>query len=362
VGLGRAALENLAMIDRAFWRGRRVLLTGHTGFKGAWLSFWLDRLGAEVSGLALAPDTEPSLFALLQLTRAHSRIGDIRDPATVAAAVKEARPQIVIHMAAQPLVRRSYRQPVETFATNVMGTAHLLDALRGVDGLQAILVVTTDKVYRNAGERRAFKEDDPLGGRDPYAASKAGTELVAASCGASFFAEQSVPVATARAGNVIGGGDWSEDRLIPDLWRAVTVGEPLRLRNPKATRPWQHVLEPLCGYLVYAEHLARRGKVPSALNFGPAPGDVLTVAQVAEAMLAAMQSGKGWVQAEGAQPEEAEYLSIDPSLAISALGWRPRLKPDQALQWTADWYRALGDGADARKLCGDEIARYEALA
>ncbi len=351
------------MIDHAFWRDRRVLLTGHTGFKGAWLSLWLERMGATVTGLALPPDTEPSLYTLLQpFADQRSRLGDIRDPAAVKNAVKTARPQIVIHMAAQALVRRSYRDPAATFAANVMGTVHLLDALRDTDGLLAVLVVTTDKVYRNDGEVRAFTEDDPLGGHDPYSASKAATEVAVASMAASYFAPKGIAVATARAGNVIGGGDWADDRLIPDLWRAIRAGEPLPLRYPQATRPWQHVLEPLSGYLMYAERLARGDAVPAALNFGPPPGEVLTVAQIAEAMFTAMQSTQRWMQAEGINPDEAQTLAIDPALAMQTLGWRPRLQPAQALQWTADWYRAFNDGADPRQLVVAHIERYEAMA
>jgi CDP-glucose 4,6-dehydratase len=355
-------VEGLEMIDRAFWRGRRVLLTGHTGFKGAWLTLWLEQMGAEVFGLALPPDTEPALFSLLQpMSRVSSRLADIRDPQAVAAAVEEARPSVVIHMAAQALVRRSYRLPVDTLATNVMGTAYLLDSLRHADGLKAVLVVTTDKVYRNNGHRHPFAESDPLGGADPYSASKAAAELLVASMAASFFAAKGVAVATARAGNVIGGGDWSEDRLIPDLWRAVKADEPLRLRNPQSTRPWQHVLEPLAGYLTYIERLAAGAELPPALNFGPCAGDVLTVAEVADAMLVAMGSAQRWIVAEGPQPEEAAFLSLDPTLAMSSIGWRPRLSAPEALQWTADWYRAVAGGADPRQTASDQIGRYEAL-
>ncbi len=350
------------MIERAFWRDRRVLLTGHTGFKGAWLALWLENLGAKVFGLALPPDTEPALFALLQpMTGLTSRLADIRDPDAVAAAVAEARPSVVIHMAAQALVRRSYRLPVETLCTNVMGTAYLLDSLRGAEGLDAVLVVTTDKVYRHDGKPHPFSENDPLGGADPYSASKAAAELLVASMAASFFAAKGVAMATARAGNVIGGGDWSEDRLIPDLWRAVRAGEPLQLRNPNATRPWQHVLEPLCGYLQYVERLARGADVPSALNFGPLARDVLTVGQVADTMLVSMGSSQRWIKVGGPQPAEAQFLSIDPSLAMSSLGWRPRLSASDALQWTADWYRAVSDGVGARPAALEQIRRYEAL-
>ncbi len=351
------------MIDSAFWHDRRVLLTGHTGFKGAWLSLWLERMGARVYGLSLPPDTEPALYSMLQpMGGLLSRLADIRDRAAVQAAVLEAQPQIVIHMAAQALVRRSYRQPLDTIATNVMGTACLLDALRDVDGLEAVLVVTTDKIYRNDGNGQAFAEADPLGGHDPYSASKAATEIVVASMGASFFAEKGVAVATARAGNVIGGGDWAEDRLIPDLWRAVQAGEPLRLRNPGSTRPWQHVLEPLYGYLLYAQRLAEGAELPTALNFGPQPDDVLTVAQVADAMLAAFNCERRWLKVEGKQPEEAKVLSLDPALALTSIGWRPRLRSADALQWTAEWYRAYGMGALPRSVALDQIARYEAIA
>jgi CDP-glucose 4,6-dehydratase len=364
VGVGRTALEDLGMSAPAFWRGRRVLLTGHTGFKGAWLSLWLEKLGAEVTGLSLAPDTEPSLFALLAPFAAQaSRIGDIRDRDGVARAVAAAEPQIVIHMAAQPLVRRSYAEPVETYATNVMGTVHLLDALRGATNLQAVLIVTTDKVYRNNESGQPFSEQDPLGGHDPYSASKAAAEIVTESYAASFLAPQGVRVATARAGNVIGGGDWAQDRLIPDLWRAVKAGVPLKLRNPQSTRPWQHVLEPLGGYLVYAERLAN-GRLSAALNFGPDPDETMTVAEVANAMIDAMQAPHAWRPAATAapQPKEARMLALDPALAAWALGWRPRLDAHQALQWTADWYKAFDGGAPPRALCLDQIARYEALA
>jgi CDP-glucose 4,6-dehydratase len=358
-------MENLDMIDRAFWRNQRVLLTGHTGFKGSWLSLWLEQLGAEVFGFALPPDTDPSMFSMLRpLARQVSRFGDIRDPAAVRKAVDEARPHIVVHMAAQPLVRRSFRQPVETYSTNVMGTAHLLDALRDADDLKAILVVTTDKVYKNDNGRCSFAESDPLGGHDPYAASKVATEFVVASFASSFFTPNGVPIATARAGNVIGGGDWAEDRLIPDLWRAVQSGEPLRLRNPQSTRPWQHVLEPLSGYLAYVEKLAHGVRIPGALNFGPLPGDVLTVAEVADAMLSAMRSSHGWLPAKtnGSEPEEARFLSLDPALAGSSIDWRPRLVPSEALRWTAEWYRAILDGADARAFSIEQLRRYEMLA
>jgi CDP-glucose 4,6-dehydratase len=358
-----SAVEGLGMIGRAYWRGRRVLLTGHTGFKGAWLSLWLEQMGADVFGLALAPDTEPALYDMLgPMKGLRSRLGDIRDPAVVAEVVDEARPQIVIHMAAQSLVRRSYRAPAETVSTNVMGAVHLLDSLRTAEELEAVLIITTDKVYRDDGQERPYAEDDPLGGADLYSGSKAATEIVVASMRASFFAPKGIPVATARAGNVVGGGDWSEDRLVPDLWRAVSAGKSLRLRNPLATRPWQHVLEPLSGYLIYAERLASGGEVPVSLNFGPAPEDVLTVADVADAMLAAVNAPARWVKDDAPQPKEAKFLAIDPSLALRTIGWRPRLGPSEALDWTTEWYRAVAAGAEPRRVALDQIRRYEALA
>lgn len=362
MGWRLGAVEGLGMIERAYWQGRRVLLTGHTGFKGAWLSLWLEQLGAQVYGLALAPDTEPSLYDMLgPMKRLRSRLGDIRDPTIVAEAVDEARPQIVIHMAAQSLVRRSYRAPVETVSTNVMGTVHLLNSLRTTDDLEAVVIVTTDKVYRDDGQERAHAEDDPLGGADLYSGSKAATEIVVASMRASFFTPRGVPIATARAGNVVGGGDWSEDRLVPDLWRAVSAGRSLRLRNPLATRPWQHVLEPLSGYLLYAERLARGSDLPSSLNFGPAPDDVLSVADVADTMLAAVNAPSRWVADDTPQPKETTFLAIDPTLAFRTIGWRPRLGPSEALEWTAEWYRAVTDGAEPRRVALDQISRYEAL-
>ncbi|MEM0944639.1 MAG: CDP-glucose 4,6-dehydratase, partial [Pseudomonadota bacterium] len=271
-------------LSPAFWRGRRVLLTGHTGFKGAWAGAWLGRMGAEVTGFALAPQTQPALFEMLDFP-GRSIIGDLRDPAAISQAVADADPEIVIHMAAQPLVRQSYADPVETYGTNVMGTVHLLEALKPAPAGR-ILVVTSDKVYENDETGRAFAEGDRLGGHDPYAASKAATEIVVASYRRSFFAEAGVALATARGGNVIGGGDFSADRLVPDIARALAAGRPVELRNPQATRPWQHVLDCLSGYLTYLEALP---DAPAALNFGPAdPADALSVAEVTGAMNAAL--------------------------------------------------------------------------
>lgn len=343
-------------IDPAFWAGRRVFLTGHTGFKGSWLGIWLDMLGAQTTGYALPPERAEDMFAHLQLERALAgsldhRIGDIGDFEALQEALRAARPEIVIHMAAQPLVRRSYREPLATFATNVMGTAHLLEAARHVPGIQAILLVTTDKCYENLEHELPYKEGDHLGGHDPYSASKAGSEIVGAAYRRSFLAEQGVMVATARAGNVIGGGDWSEDRLIPDAVRAWRDGETLVIRSPSATRPWQHVIEPLRGYLMLAEALCGAGGAAAAeaWNFGPRLDAVQPVRHVIEkmadrwdAMAAEMrrQGGEARWRAENELPalHEAQRLQLDCTKAADKLGWTPRLSLDQALDLTTDWY------------------------
>ncbi|MFL6863200.1 MAG: CDP-glucose 4,6-dehydratase [Allosphingosinicella sp.] len=333
----------------AFWRGRRVLLTGHTGFKGAWAALWLARLGAETHGFALAAEAPEALWtALPGGLLASETIGDLRDRAAVAEAVRRARPQIVLHLAAQALVRRGHADPVGTIATNVLGSAHLLAALGGAE---AVLIATTDKVYAQPGPKRPFRETDPLGGDDPYSASKASVELIARS-----FAHR-LAIATARAGNVIGGGDFAEDRLVPDLWRAARRGAPLRLRFPQATRPWQHVLDPLAGYLLYLERLAGGGgALPPALNFGPASGESVTVAALAEALGAG-----GWEADPGPHPPEAAALSLDASLARETLGWRPRLGAAEMIEWTARWYDAFAAGEAAGRLCEAQIQAWESL-
>lgn len=346
------------MADPAFWRGRRVLLTGHTGFKGAWAAFWLTEMGAEVTGLALAPETDPALFDILG-AQGRSVICDLRDRDRVAAEVAAADPEIVLHMAAQPLVRRSYREPVETFATNVMGTVHLLDALRGAD-VRAILVVTSDKVYENDESGRAFAEDARLGGHDPYAASKAAAEIAVASYARSYFREAGVPLATARGGNVIGGGDFSEDRLVPDIIRAALTGNVLQLRNPEASRPWQHVLDCLSGYFAYLEGLATGRDLPPSLNFGPHdPADVLTVGAVTAEMCRAMGLPGDWQLDEAPAPHEMAALAIDSTRAGATLGWRGRLTGREAIRLTADWYAAWKNGADMTRVTRDQIAAYQ---
>jgi CDP-glucose 4,6-dehydratase len=344
----------------SFWRGRKVLLTGHTGFKGSWMRLWLHELGAEVTGFALAPDTQPNLSALFaDGTRA--TIGDVRDAALVARVVTAADPNIVIHMAAQALVRESYRDPLGTYATNVMGTANLLQACRRLEGLAAVLVVTSDKVYENDGEGRAFGETDRLGGHDPYSNSKACAELVTASFRDSFF-RAGPPLATARAGNVIGGGDWSADRLIPDCVRALAGGAAVNLRHPAAVRPWQHVLEPLSGYLALAEALVRTPEsTPAAVNFGPDPASFRTVSTVVESFSACFGGRPGWTQDAGEHPPEAPALTLSSQLAAESLGWRPRLGIEESVAWTADWYRAHAAGENMFTYSQRQLAQYRLL-
>jgi CDP-glucose 4,6-dehydratase len=364
VGLRRGALAALAMSrpDAGFWRGKRVLLTGHTGFKGAWAAIWLSRMGARVTGLALAPDQPESLFEFAGVGRlADSHLIDLRDRQAIARFVAERDFDLVLHLAAQPLVRASIAEPVETFATNIMGTAHLLDALRGRPGLQAVLVVTSDKVYANAETGEAFAEGSALGGKDPYSASKAATEIVTSSFARSYFDKAGVPVATARGGNVIGGGDVSPDRLVSDIVRAARRGEPVALRHPDSTRPWQHVLDCVAGYLLYAEALARDPAAPRALNFGPRAGG----AEITVGELATMA-----VEALGAKPRrhvpdpnsiEAKALSIDTALAKRVLGFESRLDGRESVAWTMAWHRRQAAGEDALALCRAQIEDYERL-
>jgi CDP-glucose 4,6-dehydratase len=352
-------MENL-VIDDAFWRGKRVLITGHTGFKGAWLAFWLQRLGAEVTGIALPAATKPSLFGLLaEESWMHSHEADIRDATLLKTLVQAAHPEIVFHLAAQALVRASYQQPVETFATNVMGTANLLDALRDLPGVRVAVMVTTDKVYQNREWPHPYREDDALGGHDPYSASKAASELVIASYRASFLDASGIAVASARAGNVIGGGDWSLDRLIPDAVRAWQSGRTLSIRSPGSTRPWQHVLEPLAGYLRMAEILWSQPKLSGAYNFGPNSHEVATVHTVVE--LARHTYGAGEVDYHGEKNtlHEAGALSLETAKARLILGVEPKWSLPEAVQRTVVWYRNQIAGADARELCAADIDAYE---
>ena len=351
--------------DPAFWAGRRVLLTGHTGFKGAWLSLWLARLGAQVTGFALAPGTRPNLFEAIGFPPQRSRIGDIRDLAALTEAVTATEPEIVIHMAAQALVRPSYADPVGTFATNTMGTVHLLEAVRAVPDVRAVVVVTSDKAYENREWPYAYRETEAMGGRDPYSASKGCAELVTSAYRASFFGAGGHParIASARAGNVIGGGDYALDRLIPDIVRAFGAGESVEIRAPHAVRPWQHVLEPLAGYLRLAECLAGTDgdRFAEGWNLGPADEDCRPVSDLVERLAQGWGDGARWHLSQKTHPHEATYLKVDASKARARLGWDRRLTLDTALAWTAAWYRAAASGAAPCALAEAEIARYEAL-
>jgi CDP-glucose 4,6-dehydratase len=357
VGFGRGAV---AALDPGFWRGTRVLLTGHTGFKGSWAAIWLHELGAEVTGLALAPEHDPSLFELAavdDLTR--SLIADLRDPVAVDRALAGRSFDLVLHMAAQPIVRTAIADPVATFASNVMGTVHLLQALRAQDGLQAVLAITSDKVYANAETGRAFAEGDALGGKDPYSASKAATEIAVRSFAASYFEPVGVPLATARGGNVIGGGDFSPDRVVADIVRAARGQEPVVLRHPEATRPWQHVLDCVAGYLVYLQALARDPATPRAMNFGPRPGGrEVTVGELATLGLEAL-GAQPWRHEPDPKSLEARSLAIDASLAGRVLGFESRFDAPQAVALTMDWYRRQANGEDALALCRRQIVDYD---
>jgi CDP-glucose 4,6-dehydratase len=346
-----------------FWRGKRVLLTGHTGFKGGWLALWLQRLGAQVTGIALPPDSTPSLFQLARVGDGmESRFADIRDAASVSAIIRAARPEVVLHLAAQPLVRASYREPLETFASNVMGTAHVLDGLRGVDSVRVAVMVTTDKVYQNREWPYPYRESDALGGHDPYSASKAASEIVIACYRDAFLAAQGVAVASARAGNVIGGGDWSQDRLIPDAVRAWQSGQVLAIRRPQSIRPWQHVLEPLAGYLTLANKLWDEPALAGAYNFGPQSGEAATVRDVVELARSAYGGGEVHFGDDSAGPHEAGWLALETAKARNALSLVPKWALSEAVKRTTAWYRAQQQGTDARHLCEAEIAAYEALA
>jgi CDP-glucose 4,6-dehydratase len=343
--------------DADFWRGRKVLLTGHTGFKGSWMTLWLRSMGAEVTGYALAPI---GAFNLWDIVGAGTRsiIGDIRDPRRVGEVVDDVRPQMVIHMAAQALVRESYRDPLGTYGSNVMGTGSVLQACRKAPDLQCVVVVTSDKVYENHDAGRAFVETDRLGGHDPYSNSKACTELLVESFRDSYF-KDGPPIATVRAGNVIGGGDWSADRLIPDCVRALETRVPVTLRYPDAIRPWQHVLEPLSGYLALARALVLTpDAAPRAVNFGPDPASFCTVREVVETFSSRFQGKPGWQPDGGSHPAEAQALTLSSALAEKTLGWRPVLELEESLSWTADWYRAFAAGENMLAFSEAQLAQY----
>src|SRR5829696_2094090 len=342
-----------------FWAGRRVLLTGHTGFKGGWLALWLRVLGAEVTGFGAPPPTEPALYELARIGDGLRDLrGDVRDAAAVADAVARARPEVVLHLAAQPLVRRAWREPVDAFAINALGTAHVLDAVRSRAADAAVVVVTTDKCYADPDSGRRFREGDPLGGKDPYSASKAAAELVAAAYRDSY----GVRIATARAGNVIGGGDWAEDRILPDAVRASAAGGALVVRAPGAVRPWQHVLNPLSGYLLLAERLAGSREPAAAWNFAPAPeSEQRTVGWLVERFVAELGGGlEVQAPAGGDGPRETARLALDPTLAAERLGWSERWPLERGVAATAEWHRRVRDGHDARAVTLEQIAEFEA--
>jgi len=347
-------------VDPAFWTGKRVFLTGHTGFKGSWMSLWLQRMGAEVTGFALAPPTDPALFEAARVAAGMtSIIGDIRDRETLEQALVAADPEIVIHMAAQPLVRASYDDPVGTYATNVMGTVHLFEAVRKSPSVRAACIVTTDKCYENREWVWGYREDEAMGGYDPYSNSKGCSELVISAYRRSFFGEGKTAVASGRAGNVIGGGDWAVDRLIPDILRAVSAGEPILIRNPLAIRPWQHVLEPVSGYLVLCQALWNDpAAAAAAWNFGPRDDDARPVQWIVEKMCAAWGDGADWTHDQSVQPHEARYLKLDISKARAGLGWGPRWSLAEALESIVSWQRAWLAGADMHDHCNAELERF----
>ncbi len=346
-----------------FWRAKRVLLTGHTGFKGAWLLLWLQQLGARVSAVSLPPATQPSLFELARLAEfGDSRFCDLRDASAVAALVAQVQPEIVLHLAAQSLVRTGYRQALDTFSTNVMGSANLLDALVGPRCARVVVAVSTDKVYQNREWAYPYREDDALGGHDPYSASKAAAELVVASYRASFLKDAGCAVASARAGNVIGGGDWSEDRLLPDAVRAWQAGVPLEIRHPGATRPWQHVLEPLAAYLVLAEKLWQDADLAGAYNFGPETGAAATVRELVSMARDCFGRGEVALGDGAAGPHEANWLALEVAKARQLLGVKPRWALPEAVRRSMSWYRSLAQGADARALCLADMADFESAA
>lgn len=346
-----------------FYSGKRVLVTGHTGFKGGWLTVWLKLLRAEVIGFSLPPATQPNLFTSVRIGEGIvSEFGDVRSFLAVKEVFSKFKPEVVIHNAAQALVRRSYRDPIGTYATNVMGTAHVLEAARHTDSVRSVVVVTSDKCYENHESARAYREEDALGGQDPYSSSKAAAELVTAAYRRSFFGSRnSAAVASVRAGNVIGGGDWSEDRLVPDIVRSISSGRPIIIRSPKSIRPWQHVLEPLGGYLLLGERLYETGsQYAGAWNFGPKRCDSITVEEIAGRVRSIWGKGEVCIEPDPAGPHEAKYLHLDSTKSFEFLGWSSRLSLTQALEWTVEWYRSFYDRGliSLRELTEHQIRTY----
>jgi len=356
------------MLNRAFWKSRHVFVTGHTGFKGSWLSLWLEALGARVTGYALDPPTQPNLFEQAGVASSvRSICADIRDFPTLKTALAERRPDVVIHMAAQSVVRCGYEDPIETYSSNVMGTVHLFEALRQLKQPCVVVNVTSDKCYENREFVWGYRENDPMGGQDPYSNSKGYAELVTSAYRDSFFPPDSidrhgVALASARAGNAIGGGDWTRDQLIPDLMRAFLAGRACQIRNPCAIRPWQFVLEPLRGYLMLAERLSQDApKFASGWNFGPAEAEVKPVAWIADKLARSWGNKASWSRDESVHPHEAHFLKLDASKARAALNWQPVLPLSQALEWISEWYRGFQSGVDLRRSTLGQIERYEAL-
>jgi CDP-glucose 4,6-dehydratase len=362
VAIGVCPMEGLVSM---FWKGKKVFVTGHTGFKGGWLSLWLQSMGAQVVGYALEPPATPNLFEVAQIAAGmESVIGDIRDLTAVQKELARHRPEIVMHLAAQPLVRLSYEDPIGTYQTNVIGSANLLEAIRGCNSVRACVMITTDKCYENREWVWAYRENDPLGGYDPYSNSKACAELLVSAYRNSFFhparfAEHNVAIASARAGNVIGGGDWAPDRLMADIFRAFSAGEVLKVRNPKATRPWQHVLEPVRGYLMLAESLYKHGtRFGEAWNFGPKYDDAKPVEWIVERMAAEWGASVRWAMDVDKQPHEANMLKLDWTKASQELGWCPLLTLSEALDMTLDWYKVFLTGGNVREKCLEQIRGY----
>lgn len=358
-------LQANTTVDANFWKGKRVLLTGHTGFKGSWMSIWLKEMGAELTGFALTPPTSPSLFEDAAVADGmNSLIGDVRDLDALKKAFADTKPEIVIHMAAQPLVRESYSFPVETYAINVMGTVHVLEAVRQTAGVRSVVIVTTDKCYENKEWVWGYREDEPMGGYDPYSNSKGCAELVTSSYRRSYFnpskyESHKVAVASVRAGNVIGGGDWADDRLIPDIMRAVMAGHPVNIRSPYATRPWQHVLEPVGAYLLLAERLYNDGAIyAEGWNIGPRSEDARNVEHIVKTICENWGDGATFQIDSNPQPHEAGYLKLDISKVISRLGWQPVWPLPVTLEKTVAWYKSYSKGEDARDICLSQLNQY----
>jgi CDP-glucose 4,6-dehydratase len=358
----------MTMLNHRFWQRRKVFLTGHTGFKGSWLSIWLDMMGAHVTGYALEPPTQPSLFQQANVGRTIRSVrADIRDFDRLKNAIGESSPDVIIHLAAQSVVRRGYEDPIETYASNVMGTVHVLEAVRQLQRPCVVVNVTSDKCYSNQEWVWGYRESDPMGGRDPYSSSKGCAELVASAYRESYFPPEAldrhgIALASARAGNAIGGGDWTSNQLIPDLIRAFLTGQPCQIRNPSAVRPWQFVLEPLHGYLLLCERLSENGSdFASGWNFGPADADAKCVSWIAHELAQSWGVGAQWIPDAGVHPREAQHLKLDTSKASALLNWHPVLPLRESLEWIVEWYRAYQNGRDLALLTRTQIARYEAL-